>query len=74
MLVNEFSQTCQLYTNFQIWEIKNMADFFNGSEILAAIFKDVYSISVEEFEAKKGEFEDSNFEIINNLLRLVDNK
>ncbi|MCP4442575.1 MAG: hypothetical protein GY810_27015 [Aureispira sp.] len=74
MLVSKFSETYRLYSGFQIWEIKSMTDFFKGSEILPTIFKDIYNVSVEELEAKTVEVPDSNYNIINKLLGLVDNK
>jgi len=74
MLVNEFSETCQLYTDFQIWEIASINDFFKGNEILSTIFHDHYKIPVEELKDRRSEIADSDLEIITKLLSLVDDK
>ena len=74
MLVGEFSETCQLYTDFQIWEIENINAFFEGNLVLATIFKDQYGISVEELKEKRSEIEDSDLSIITTLLKMVDDK
>lgn len=74
MLVSEFSETCQLYTGFQIWEIENINAFFEGNQVLASIFKDHYGIPVEELEEKRSEIEGNDLQIMTSLLRLVDDK
>ncbi len=74
MLVNEFSETCQLYTDFQIWEIASINDFFKGNEILSTIFHDHYKIPIEELKDRRSEIADSDLEIITKLLSLVDDK
>ena len=74
MIVSEFSETCQLYTDFQIWEVENIDAFFSGNEILATILLDHYKIPVEELKERRKEIEDSDLDIISKLLHLVDNK
>jgi len=74
MLVGEFSETCQLYTGFQIWEIENINAFFDGNQVLATIFKDHYNITVDELEERRGEIEDTDLKIITTLLKMVDDK
>ena len=74
MLVGEFSETCQLYTGFQIWEIENINAFFDGNQILATILSDHYKISVDELAEKRSEIEETDLQIIINCLRLVDDK
>lgn len=74
MIVSEFSETCQLYTDFQIWEIENIDAFFSGNQVLASILKDHYSIPVDELKERRSEIEDDDMEIMAKLLRLVDDK
>ncbi len=74
MIVTEFSETCQLYTDFQIWEIENLDAFFKGNEILTTIFFDHYKIDVKELKEKRKEIKDSDMDIITKLLSFVDNK
>ncbi|MBL4594153.1 MAG: hypothetical protein JKX68_10105 [Flavobacteriales bacterium] len=74
MLVSEFSETCQLYTGFQIWEIENINAFFEGNQVLATIFKDHYGLSVDELEEKRNEIEENDLQIMTTLLRLIDDK
>jgi hypothetical protein len=74
MLVGEFSETCQLYTGFQIWEIENINAFFEGNLVLATIFKDHYNITVDELEERRSEIEDTDLKIITTLLKMVDDK
>ena len=74
MLVNDFSDTCTLYEGFEVWEIENIAAFFKGSEILATIFQDFYKIPLTEFAEKRKSIADSDFDIMQNLLTLVNDK
>ncbi len=74
MLASEFSETCTMYEGFQVWEIENMEAFFKGNEILATIFKDQYQFPISEFVEKRGEIQQSDYEIMESLLRLVDDK
>jgi len=74
MLVSEFGETYRLYTDFQVWEIKSMTDFFDGSNILSTIFNDMYGFYVEELEDRRSEIEDSNLEIMAKLLKTVGDK
>ncbi len=74
MLVSEFGETCQLYTGFQVWEIESINAFFEGNLVLATILKDHYNITVDELEEKRSEIEETDLQIMTNLLRLVDDK
>ena len=74
MLVNEFSSTCQLYEGFQVWEIENITAFLNGNAVLATIFQDCYNIPLKEIEEKRSDIADNDFDIITNLLILVNDK
>ena len=74
MLVNEFSSTYRLYEGFQVWEIENITAFLNGNGVLATIFQDCYEIPVKEFEEKRSDITDSDFDIITKLLNLVNDK
>ena len=74
MIVSEFSDTCQLYNNFQVWEVENMDAFFNGNQIIPQIFGDHYGIDVKDFEERKGEIEDSNIEIMRTVLDMIGDK
>ncbi|MBK6475625.1 MAG: hypothetical protein IPF95_13105 [Flavobacteriales bacterium] len=74
MIVSEFSDTCRLYEGFQVWEIESIDAFFKGSEILATILNDFYKIPIQEFSEKRKDIPDSDFDIMKNLLSLVDNK
>lgn len=74
MLVSEFSSTCQLYEGFEIWEIENLTAFFNGNTVLATIFQEYYKIPVKEIKEKRSDIPGSDFDIITNLLGLVNDK
>lgn len=74
MLVSEFSSTCQLYEGFEIWEIENLTAFFNGNTVLATIFQEYYKISVKDLKGKRSDIPGSDFDIITNLLGLVNDK
>lgn len=74
MLVAEFNETCHLYQNFQVWEIENIDAFFKGNQVLATIFKDHYAMPIEEFHDRRSEIAESDMEIIQNLLSMVDDK
>ena len=55
-------------------DTESLDAFFKGNEILAAIFKDSYNIPSEEFVERRKEIPDSDFDIMKNLLDLVDDK
>ncbi|KAA3652408.1 MAG: hypothetical protein DWP98_01395 [Bacteroidetes bacterium] len=74
MIVSDFSDTCKLYDGFHIWEIESLDAFFRGSDILATIFHDFYHIPFEELNEKRNEIADSDFDIMINLLTLVNDK
>jgi hypothetical protein len=74
MIVSEFSETCQLYTGFQVWEIDNIDSFFKGNEVLATIFKDHYEMPVGQLAKRRSEIAESDYEIITKLLSLVGDK
>ena len=74
MLVNNFSESCAQYENFQIWDIENMNDFLNGNKVLEEIFKIDYKMPVTEFVERRAEIEQSDMEIMKNLLDQVGDK
>ena len=74
MLVKDFLESCTQYENFQIWDIENMNDFLIGNKVLEEIFKVDYKMSVTEFEERRAEIEQSNMEIMKNLLDQIGDK
>ena len=74
MIVTEFSETCKLYKDFHVWEIDSIDSFFKGNEILATIFQDTYKIVIDDFIEKRKNINDSDFEIMKNLLGKVGDK
>ena len=74
MIVLEFISSCQLYEGFEVWEIENLTAFLKGNEVLATIFQDDYNVSIEEIGEKRSGIAESDYEIINKLLGLVDDK
>ena len=74
MIVTEFRDSCKLYEGFQVWEIESIDAFFDGNEILATIFQDVYNMPIDELVEKRNNIPDSDLEIMQNMLRLVDDK
>lgn len=74
MLVSEFSETCQLYKNFQIWEIESLDAFFEGNQILATILFDHYKIPIEDLAERRSEIEETDLQIMTTLLKMVDDK
>lgn len=74
MIVNEFSENCTLYDGFQVWEIESIDDFFKGNEVLVSIFKDEYKFPFEEFQERRSDISDNDFDIMKKLLELVGDK
>ena len=74
MLASEFSETCQLYSDFEIWEIKNIYSFFEGNQILATILNDHYGVTVDELIEERSNVKDTDLEIITKLLSLIGDK
>lgn len=74
MLVSEFKEMCQLYEGFQIWEVENIAAFFEGNAVLSEIFSSEYGMAVEEMAERRSEIEDTDMRIIINLLSLIGDK
>ena len=74
MLVNEFSESCQLYTGFQIWEIESINAFFAGNQVLATIFNDHYGMPISDLDEKRAEIEGTDLDIMTTMLQLVDDK
>lgn len=74
MLINDFSETCRFYENFEIWDIENMNAFFKGNTVLSTIFEDKYKMPYLDFEAKRTEIEETNMQIIEKVLDYVGDK
>ena len=74
MIVHNFSENCFKYENFEVWDVENMDAFFQGNSILATIFKTDYKISVEEFNERRHEIEETNMQIMEKLLDQVGDK
>ena len=74
MLAAEFSEMCYQYEGFHVWEIENIDAFFKGNEVLTKIFFDYYSIPYEEFEERRSEIQDTDYQMMTKLLGKVDDK
>lgn len=74
MLVNNFKDTCFEYTNFQIWDVPDMDAFMGGNSILAEIFKNDYGMTYPEAKKKRSEIEDTDFQIMHNVLDQIGDK
>jgi|SRR5690554_7644212 len=74
MIVQRFSENPFLYKDFEVWDVENMAAFFNGNGVIKEIFKKEYKIPASDFEKRRGEISETNLEIMNNILDLVDDK
>ena len=74
MLVNNFLESCGQYENFQIWDVENMEAFLNGNGVLEEIFKNDYKFPVAEFAERRAEIEQTDMEIMKNLLDQVGDK
>ena len=74
MIVQRFSENPFLYKDFEVWDVENMAAFFNGNGVIKEIFKKEYKIPTSDFEKRRGEISETNLEIMNNILDLVDDK
>lgn len=74
MLVDDFSEMCRLYENFEVWDIENMDAFFKGNSVLTTIFEDKYNIPFSEFASRRAEIDQTNMEIIESVLVYVGDK
>lgn len=74
MIVENFSQNCKDYKGFQVWEVENLESFLKGNKVLSTIFQDVFEMTYEEFVEKRDTVEETDFEIMTNMLKLVGDK
>jgi|GEM_PF-443455 len=74
MLVTDFSETCNQYEGFQVWEVESIDAFFKGNEVLATIFQDFYKMPLAEMAERRSEIPHSDLDIMKNLLTLVNDK
>lgn len=74
MLVSSFIENCSKYDNFQIWDVENIDSFLGGNGVFNEIFKHDYKMSVEEFSTRRDEVEESDMEIMKNLLDQIGDK
>lgn len=74
MLVSNFSESCNEYEGFQVWEVADLDAFFKGNQVLAFIFQDKYKMAIEDLAEKRAEIEDTDLQIVNNLLSAVGDK
>lgn len=74
MLVEDFTETCRLYENFEIWDVENMDAFFKGNAVLTTIFEDKYKIPIADFNQKRSEIKETNMQIIETVLSYVGDK
>ena len=74
MIVKSFKDNCADYENFQIWDVDNMNAFLNGNGIFVEIFKNDYKMSIEEFDTRRDEIEQTNMEIMVAMLDQIGDK
>lgn len=74
MLVTNFMNSCADYENFAIWEVESMNAFLNGNGVFAEMFKADYKMTISEFDNRRSEIEETNMEIMKNLLDHVGDK
>jgi hypothetical protein len=74
MIVSDFQNSCFGYTNFQIWEVDSMEAFFEGSPAIPAAFEHLYQMPLAEFAQRRSEIENTELEIMKNILDHVGDK
>ena len=74
MLVDQFRENCALYQNFAIWDIENMAAFFDGNSTLVEIFQKDFKIPIGEYNARRAEIAKTDMEIMRQLLDQIGDK
>lgn len=74
MLVQQFSENPFQYKDFEVWDVENMAAFFNGNGVLKEIFEKEYKILVSDFDKRREEMPETNLGIIASILDQIGDK
>lgn len=74
MIVHRFNENPSLYKNFEVWDVENMTAFFTGNLVIKEIFKKEYKMPVADFEKRRSEIEQTNLEIMTNILDHIGDK
>lgn len=74
MLAQNFGESYYRFENFAVWEIENIADFFEGNGVLKVIFEEEYDIPFALFQEKRQEIEESDMMMMERILSLVNDK
>lgn len=74
MIVEDFKQTCDQYSNFEIWDVESMDAFLNGNGVFAEMLNKEYKIPIEEFIERRSEIEETDRQIMIKMLEQVGDK
>ncbi len=74
MLVTNFRENCSKYENFQIWDVDNIDAFLYGNGVFEEIFRNDYNMEISEFHDRRSEIEDTNMEVMKNMLDQIGDK
>lgn len=74
MVVHDFLSSANLYSNFQIWEVKSFNDFIVGNEVIKEIIEKEYKVSFENLLNDRGSIEESDMTVILKVLEFINDK
>ncbi len=74
MIVQDFKNTVTHYSNFEIWEVKNIDAFFEGNRAIKEIFEKEYHIPFSLFKQRRSEIKENDFQLMSTILDHVGDK
>lgn len=74
MLVQDFKNNAYQFTNFEVWEINNLEDFFKGNQVLKEIFEKEYRIPLANLKARRNEVPETDSGLMAAVLDMVADK
>lgn len=74
MLVQDFKNTAYQFTNFEVWEISDLEDFFKGNQVLKEIFEKEYRIPLANLKTRRNEVPETDPGLMAAVLDMVADK
>jgi len=74
MLVQDFKNTVYEYDNFEVWEVKDLEDFFTGNGVLKEIFEKEYKIPLVNLKVRRNEIVETDPGLMASVLDMVADK
>ncbi|MBI2259529.1 MAG: hypothetical protein HYU67_11630 [Flavobacteriia bacterium] len=74
MLVENFKNTATLYHQFEIWQIADLKEFFQGNGILQIIFEKEYKMKITELDSKRNDIPETDLGLMASVLDMVSDK